>query len=266
MANAYGDWVKQQREAAGLTQQALADAAVMTRSHISHIEAGRRIPCKEDAKRLDLALNTGNVLLNFLPSGDERAVADHFEAARQLEQQATVIREFDPSIVPGLLQTEAYAQAVLRTSYPPLSDAERDRAVVTRLERAEVLSGAVAPVLWVLLDEAVIRRPFGDPGVMAEQLTRIADLIESERIRLHVLPFSMGGYMLLQSALKLMWFEDQPPVAYVEGLFAGKVHDSPSLVQRYQATYDLALGDALPLKETLALLRATAKEYEDHDN
>ncbi|MEV6795357.1 helix-turn-helix transcriptional regulator [Streptomyces sp. NPDC051320] len=266
MGNAYGDWVRQQREAAGLTQQCLADTAVMTRSHISHIEAGRRIPSQEDAKRLDQALNTGNVLLSFLPKGDERAVAEHFEAARQLEQQAVVIREFAPSFVPGLLQTEAYAHAVLRTSFPPLSDAERDRAVVTRLDRAGVLADTVVPVLWALLDEAVIRRPFGGRRVMAEQLAHIAGLADSGRIRVHVMPFAMGGYMLLQGQLTLMWFEDQPPVAYAEGLFTGKVHDSPSLVQRYQATYDLALSDALPLKESLALLRATAKEYGDHDS
>jgi hypothetical protein len=101
---------------------------------------------------------------------------------------------------------------------------------------------------------------------MAEQLTHIADLADSERIRVHVMPFGMGGYMLLQGMLKLLWFEDQPPVAYVEGLLTGKVQDSPVLVQRYQSTYDLALGDALPQKETLDLLRATAKEYGHHDS
>ncbi|MFE4716181.1 helix-turn-helix transcriptional regulator, partial [Streptomyces sp. NPDC056728] len=60
MSNTYGEWLKAQREAAGVTQQELATAAVMTRSHISHIEAGRRLPSKADARRLDKALNTGN--------------------------------------------------------------------------------------------------------------------------------------------------------------------------------------------------------------
>lgn len=65
LGSIYGDWLKQQREKAGLTQQQLAEAAVMTRSHIAHIEAGRRTPSKEDARRLDRALNTGNVLSSF---------------------------------------------------------------------------------------------------------------------------------------------------------------------------------------------------------
>lgn len=72
---------------AGLTQQELADIAVMTRSHIAHIEAGRRIPSKEDARRLEKALNTGDVLSSFLPA-DDPAIADYFESVRQLEQQA----------------------------------------------------------------------------------------------------------------------------------------------------------------------------------
>jgi transcriptional regulator with XRE-family HTH domain len=264
MANAFGDWLKQQRESAGLTQQALADRAVMTRTHIAHIEAGRRVPSEEDAKRLDSVLNTGNVLFSFLPNSEDRAVAEHFEAAMALERQATVIREFGLSYVPGLLQTKAYARTVLRTGFPPPSEAECDRAVVTRLERAEILSGPDAPVLWVLLDEAVIRRSIGGPVVMAEQLTHIADLADSERIRVHLLPFSVGAHPLLPSMLKLMWFEDQPPVAYVEGLRTGKVHDSPAMVARLQDEYRLALADALPLKESVTLLRVAAKEYSHH--
>lgn len=69
----------------------------------------------------------------------------------------------------------------------------------------------------------------------------------------------------MQGMLTLMWFEDQPPVAYSEGLSVGMVHDSPAMVERLQGAYYLALGDALPLEESLALMRATAKEYGHHD-
>lgn len=266
MAMAYGQWLKEQRERAGLTQQELAEAATMTRTHIAHIEAGRRWPSEEDAKRLDKALNTGNVLTSFLPSSHNQPVADHFEAARQFEQQATMIREFALSYVPGILQTAAYADSVLRVGFPPLSEEERDRAVVTRLERARILADPVTPIVWTLLDEAVLRRPVGGPAVMVEQLTHLADLVASERIRVHIMPYGVGAHPLLQSMVTLMWFEDQPPVTYVEGLHTGKVHDIPAMVERFQGAYDLALGDALPLKESLALLRATAKDYGHDDN
>ncbi|MFG2717060.1 Scr1 family TA system antitoxin-like transcriptional regulator [Streptomyces sp. NPDC048416] len=260
MTNTYGEWLRQQREAAGLTQQALAEKAFMTRSHIAHIEAGRRIPSKDDARRLDMALGTGDVLTSFLPGGDS-AIADHFAAARHLEQQASMIREFALSYVPGILQTDCYARAVIGAAFPPHSDEERDRHVVARLGRSKILSNPVTPVVWALLDEAVLRRPVGGPEVMAEQIMHIVRLIESGRVRTHVMPFGLGVYPLMQSMLTLMWFEDQPPAAYSEGLSVGKVHDSPAVVERLQAVYDLALGEALPTKESLALLKATAKEY-----
>ncbi|OKJ93669.1 helix-turn-helix domain-containing protein [Streptomyces sp. CB02400] len=264
MGTNYGEWLKEQREAAGLTQQQLAEAAVMTRTHIAHIEAGRRVPSKEDARRLDNALGTGNVLSSFLPQND-RAVADHFEAARAFEQQATMIREFALSYVPGILQTERYMRAVLGVAFPPLGEEECDRAVVTRLERAEILADPVTPVVWALLDEAILRRPVGGAEVMAEQIMHVVRLAEANRVRVHVMPFGLGAHPLLQNMLTLMGFEDQPPVAYVEGLHTGVVHDSPAMVERFRDTYDLALGDALPQRESLALMRATAKDYGHHD-
>ncbi|MGD3106458.1 helix-turn-helix domain-containing protein [Streptomyces sp. YGL11-2] len=264
MGSTYGDWLRQQRELAGLTQQQLADTAIMTRSHIAHIEAGRRIPSREDARRLDQALNTGNVLSSFLPQ-DDLAVVDYFEAARHLEQQATVLREYALSYVPGILQTEGYARAVLGAAYPPWSDGERDRHVVTRLERAKVLADPVTPELWALLDEAVLRRPIGGSEVMADQIMHIVRLGEAQRVRVHVVPLGRGAYPLLQGMLSLMWFEDQPPVAYSEAQSIGKVHDSPAVVERLQSAYALAMGEALPMVESLALMRATAKEYGHHD-
>ncbi|MFC9271800.1 helix-turn-helix domain-containing protein [Streptomyces zhihengii] len=260
MSNVYGEWLKAQREAAGLTQQELANVAIMTRSHIAHIEAGRRIPSQEDARRLDRALGTGDVLQSFLPKQDV-AVADYFEAARQLEQQATVIREFAPSYVPGILQTEAYARAVMQVSFPPRSEEECDRLVVTRLSRAKILEDPVTPVVAVLLDEAVLRRPVGGPATMADQICHIVALTEGGRIRVHVVPFGLGAHSLMLGMMTLMWFEDQPPAAYSEGPLTGKLYDSPALVQRLQGTYDLALGDALPMKESVALMRAIAEDY-----
>ncbi|WP_236245092.1 helix-turn-helix transcriptional regulator [Streptomyces sp. CC210A] len=264
MTNVYGEWLKAQREASGLTQQELADLAIMTRSHIAHIEAGRRTPSTEDARRLDGALGTGDVLQSFLPKQDV-AVADYFEAALTLEQQATVIQEFALSLVPGVLQTEGYARAVLRPSVTPRSEEECDRLLVTRLKRGTILSDPATPLFCALLDEAVLRRHVGSPEIMAEQLTHIIDMVKRERVRVHVLPFGAGYHPLLQGMLSLMMFDDQPPVAYGEGVLMGKLHDSPALVETLQRTYTLALGDALPRKESLALLRATAEEYGHHD-
>jgi hypothetical protein len=187
------------------------------------------------------------------------------QSARLLERQAVMIREFALSFVPGILQTERYARAVLSTSFPPVGEEECDRLVVTRLERAKVLDDQMQPVVWALLDEAVLRRAVGGPGVMSEQIMHIVRLAETGRVRVYVLPFGLGVHPLMQGMLTLLSFEDQPPVAYSEGIQVGKVHDSPAMVYRLVGAYDLALGDAMPLKESLTLMRATAKDYGHRD-
>lgn len=264
MGTTYGDWLKQQREAAGLTQQQLADMAVMTRSHIAHIETGRRIPSKEDARRLDAALNTGDVLSSFLPHKDV-AVADYFESMGELEQQAVLIRGFALAYFPGILQTERYAKTLFNSAFPLASEEERDKRLVTRLGRGKILNDPATPVVWTLLDETVLRRPVGGPGVMAEQITHIVRLTEAGRIRTHVMPFSAGPHPLAESMLTLMSFEDQPSLGYSEGFGMGTVHDSPSKVRHLENRYALALSDALPRKESLTFLKDIAKEYENNE-
>ncbi|QHC26320.1 helix-turn-helix domain-containing protein [Streptomyces sp. GS7] len=264
MGSTYGDWLRQQRELAGLTQQQLADTAIMTRSHIAHIEAGRRIPSREDARRLDNALNTGDVLSRFRP-GDEPTVAERFADALELEQQAQMIWEFASALVPGLLQTERYARAVMRTAFPPWSEEECDRLVGTRLGRARIFDDPRTPVVCALLDEAVLRRPVGGPEVMADQIMHIVHMVEDGRVRVHVLPFGACAQPLMQGEVKLMWFEDQPPAAYCVGVSTSQLHDSAAVVTALQTKYALTLGDALPMQQSLALMRATAEEYRHHD-
>ncbi|WP_405672536.1 Scr1 family TA system antitoxin-like transcriptional regulator [Streptomyces canus] len=258
----YGAELKRRREAAGLTQEELSARAVMSRTHIAHIEAGRRRPDVEDARRLDQMLETGGFFENFLPTLDGRKVAEHFAEALEFEGRATEIREYAPKLVPGILQTPAYAREVLSSGAVPKSDDERDELLVTRLERARILDDFHSPKVWVLLDEAVLRRPIGGPEVMCKQLRHIAALAETNRIRVHVLPFSVGYHALLEGFVSLMWFEDLPPLAYAEGLRSGRIMELPSVVRECQVSYDHALGDALSHRKSLALIRSVAEDYE----
>ncbi|WP_210576434.1 helix-turn-helix transcriptional regulator [Streptomyces sp. GESEQ-4] len=257
----YGAELKRRREAAGLTQEELSQRAVMSRTHIAHIEAGRRRPDVEDARRLDQVLGADGFFENFLPILDGRKVAEHFEEALEFEGKATEIREYAPKLVPGILQTPAYAREVLSSGASPKSTEERDELLVTRLERARILEDFHSPKVWMLLDEAVLLRPVGSPAVMCEQLRHIVTLGESHRIRVHVLPFSVGYHALLEGFVSLMWFEDLPPIAYVEGLKSGRVWELPSVVRQCQVAYDHALGDALSHRQSLALIRSVAEDY-----
>ncbi|PJM99471.1 transcriptional regulator [Streptomyces sp. CB01201] len=258
----YGDELRRRREEAGLTQEELSVRAILSRSYIAHIEAGRRRPSGDDARRLDQVRGANGFFERFLPTLDGRKVAEHFEAAKEFEQQATVIREYAPELVPGILQTEAYARAVFQTRFPPMTDEECDKALVTRLGRSRILDHAKTPAMWVMLNEAVLRRRVGGPAVMAAQLRHLVDLGERRRIRLQVLPFGAGAHSLMEGMVSLMWFADLPPVVYVEGWRTGKLWELPSVVQQCLSAYDLALGDALSHQQSLALVRSAAEDYE----
>ncbi|MBT2441150.1 helix-turn-helix transcriptional regulator [Streptomyces sp. ISL-36] len=256
----YGEELRLRRMAADLTQEALGDHVVCSPTLISHFEAGRRLPKPDDAQRIDRALGTDGFFSRWLEDLESK-YADHFAAVAELEQQATLIQQFALSLVPGLLQTEGYARALFRAYQPNHTREELDEAVVIRTRRARILDGPLNPVMWTLLDEAVLRRRVGGRQVMAEQLHRIGDLAEAGRLRLHVLPFGVGAHALMESLLTLMSFEDAAPVAYVEGLLSGHLMDDPALVRASQTAYALALSDAMSQQESLALVRAAAEEH-----
>ncbi|WP_406419601.1 Scr1 family TA system antitoxin-like transcriptional regulator [Streptomyces sp. NBC_00842] len=257
----YGEELRLRRTAAGLTQEALGDQVVCSPTLISHYEAGRRLPNPDDAQRVDRALQTDGFFARWLEDLETK-YADHFAVMAELERQATLIQQFALSLVPGLLQTDGYARALFRAYRPNHRQEDLDRDVVIRTERAHILNGLLNPVLWTMLDEAVLRRQVGGPQVMAEQLRKIADMGEAGRLRLHVLPFNAGAHSLQQSLLSLLGFADSAPVAYVEGFLTGHLMDDPALVTSSQTAYDLALSDAMSHQESLALVRAAAEEHE----
>jgi transcriptional regulator with XRE-family HTH domain len=256
----YGEELRLRRIAAGLTQEELGEQVVCSPTLISHYEAGRRLPKPDDARRIDRALGTDGFFERWLEDLDSK-YNDYFAVVAELEQQATLIQQFALSLVPGVLQTDAYARALFRAYRPNYTVEELDENVVIRTKRAQILDGPLRPVVWTMLDEAVLRRRVGGPKVMAEQLRKIADLAEAGRLRLHVLPYSAGAHSLMESLLTLMAFADSPPVAYVEGLLTGNLMDDPALVTASQTAYALALSDALSHQESLALVKAVAEEH-----
>lgn len=262
---AYGEELRVRREAAGLTQQALSDVVIVSPSMIAHIEAGRRRPRPEDAARLDRALGTDGFFIRFLPTLNVGRFAAHFTVAADAEARATVIEEYAVSLVPGILQTPAYAGALFRAQHANYVEADIDRLVVNRMARAQILDDPGSPAVWAVLNENVLRAEVGGPRVMAEQLRHLSALGRSGRVLLQVVPHAVGAHATMVSMMSLMRFRDEPDAVYVEGLYTGSFIEEPAMVRRYRDAYDLAKAAGLPAEASLAFIEAVAEEFESND-
>jgi transcriptional regulator with XRE-family HTH domain len=210
----YGAEMRYQREKAGLSQAELAALLYVTPSFIANLETGRRRIHPDMAKMLDRVLKTDGFFLRNVEAGRATPYPEHFADVAELETVATEIREWDPSLIPGLLQTEAYALAVIR-AYDPVLPEELVRArLEARLIRARLFHNAKSPMFWSVLDECAFRRPVGGMATMAEQLRHIAAMVRRSRIIVQVMPLSVGAHAGLEGALRLMRFEDDAPMAY----------------------------------------------------
>ncbi|HWU11281.1 MAG TPA: helix-turn-helix transcriptional regulator [Streptomyces sp.] len=259
-----GAELRHRREAAGLSQDALGAPLFVSGSFIGQLEAGTRRMQPDQAEKLDEVLGAGGFFVRNCAALKESKYPDHFAEAAEAERLATTIREYAPLLVPGLLQTEAYARAVFRAYQPTATEDVIDDLVVARLERAQLLTDPTTPLLWVVLDEAVLRRQIGGPGVMAKALRHVAGLVQQHRIIVQMLPFSAGAHTALTGSLKLMHFPDAPALAYLQGLGTGQLQDDPAALRHYELTYDLVVASALSPAASLAMIESAAEGY-DHE-
>lgn len=254
------------RERKGVSQEALGAPLFVSGSFIGQLEAGTRRMHLEYAHHFDEVLDTGGFFTRNCKAVAKSKYPDHFAEAAEAEAVATAIREYAPLLIPGLLQTPEYARAVCRAYQPTATQDVIDELVSARLERAHLLDDPTTPLLWTVLDEAVLRRRVGGGVVMAEALRHVAGLAQRYRIIVQVLPFSAGAHMSLGGTLKLMAFADAPPLAFVDGLGIGRLEDDPATVARHELTYDLVGASAHSPQESLALIQSAAEDYahEDH--
>ncbi|MEO3762494.1 helix-turn-helix transcriptional regulator [Streptomyces sp. B5E4] len=260
----FGDELRYYREAAGLSAKQLGDMLFISTSMVTHMESGRRRMQPEIAELADRVLETNGFFARRCNDARPAGIANHFTEAYDAEQRAVRIREFSALLVPGLLQTEGYARAVFRASHPVRPEDEMDYLVRARLVRARILDNPRTPEYEVLFDESVLHRPVGGRPVMAAQLRHLASLIRNHRVRVHVLPYAIGGHAALTGPLRLLTCMDEPPMAYVEGLSSGRLLDEPVVVAHHEEVYARLLVEAWPCKASLERIESAAKELDDH--
>jgi hypothetical protein len=180
-----------------------------------------------------------------------------------LEEESSAMRLYCPELVPGLLQTEDYARAVIRAVRPGYDEDSVERRVTARLTRQKVLlDRAPPPVLELVLNEAVLRRLVGREQVMAAQLRALADAAQRPSVTLQVLPFSAGAHAGLEGGFVLIEFpsEQDPDVVYVEGIMGDLYLESVEEVKRYQSAFERIQTIALSPQETLTFVSALERE------
>ena len=185
-----------------------------------------------------------------------------FRAYVDLESAATLIRTYEGQLVPGLLQTEDYMQAVIGGANLDEPPEEAERRVALRMARQTLLTRRDAPRLWAVIDEAALRRPVGSPEAMRGQLERLIDATKLANVVLQILPFGAGAHPGMVGAFSVLRFADVelPDVVYVEHLTNALYLDRRDDVNRYLHVMDRISMGAAPPDKTVDILHKILQE------
>lgn len=258
----FGAELKRRRELAGMTQGELGRRVFVSGGYIGQFEQAIRKPQLDVAQRIDEALQTDGFFERLCRQLiNNSRYANYFAAAAELEQMATKICEFAPTLLPGLLQTPEYTRAGMQAIHHFSTDEYIEEKVTARMERADILQNPTKPTYWVILHENTLRPPVGGPSAMAAQMDHIIGLVRRRRVLLQVLPYSAGAYAIMIGMFTLMEFDDAPPTAYTEAVYSGNLLDDPALVKQIQEAYDLLRAAALSPEASLEMLESAAEGF-----
>ena len=187
-----------------------------------------------------------------------------FQAYLGLEAAASLIRTYEVQFVPGLLQTRDYARAVIRLGHRKATTDEIDRRVGLRMGRQQILTRASAPHLWVVLDEAVLRRPIGGRGAMRAQLASLIESTKLPNLTIQVIPFDAGGHPAAGGAFTMLRFPDEelPDLIYLEQLTSGLYLDKRDDVDSYAAAMERLCVEAATPAQTVEIMEARLRELD----
>ncbi|BCJ48790.1 transcriptional regulator [Actinoplanes sp. NBRC 14428] len=268
-----GTELKRCREHAGLTQENVSRHFEWHAAKVTRIETARVAVTPRDVR--DLLTLYGvedeqyrDALMELARSSRQKTWwTDYRDIMRPgnfvgLEAEASSLRAWEPIILPGLLQTEAYIRALMRTGRATDSPQQTDRRVTLRLKRQSRLTGPNPLELVAIIDESVVRRSVGGPEVMDEQLRHLIDIVRLPNVTLQVLPFDAGEHPFLGGSAALLEFRETThlDVVYLEGLAGDLYEEQHSEVARYRLDFERlsarALDPRLSLKMIESLLRA----------
>ncbi|MEW2062469.1 helix-turn-helix transcriptional regulator [Streptomyces sp. NPDC007002] len=245
------------RKAAGLTQATLAEQLGVGEDTIASVEQGRRALQLDLAIKIDELLDTKGALqvaVVKIPKKERyQALVKDFV---QYEQDALSLFSYEAQLIPGLLQTEAYARLVFSSHYPPLEEEEIQKRVTTRLDRQKILERKPRPVLHFILEESILYAELGDPEVMLKQLLHLRRCMNLPFVSIQVMPRRTPRHAGLSGPLVLLETPDHDQLAYVEMHLRAELYDDPADVSALMQKYGMLRSQALTAEESARLLDA----------
>ncbi|MGQ4515561.1 Scr1 family TA system antitoxin-like transcriptional regulator [Streptomyces sp. DW26H14] len=246
----FGSELQRIRTETGKSQGAVAKAAHTTQSMISKIEAGRRVPSEGLAADLDDCLCTGGHFARLHPLVIRYAYPQWIRAYVELERTAATLRVFESQIIPGLLQTEAYARAMLTAVRPD----NLEELVAGRLSRQDVLDRPEPPRAWFVIDEHALQRPMGTAKEWRAQMEVLTKADRNPRHVIQVIPRRVRSHPGLAGPFTLLTFDDGPDTLYVDGFSMGRTTIDAEEVTGGSQAYDLLRAVALSPEESAELV------------
>ena len=260
--------LKRLRGIVGMTQEQLAEATTYSPALVAAIETCRRIPSDDFAARADKALGTDGILARLQALVEQTSVLPWFRNRVEVERNAAEIREYESYQIPGLLQTENYARAVVGAARPMLAKDAIDRAVALRMTRQQILEPDEelpidqehTPRLWVIMDEAALNRVVGSADIMQEQREHLIDLAHLPNITIQIISNSDGVTCAYGRAFTILASSSSgnsngSPVVYLEDVGSARYVRDRDEVARYSLSFDHLRACALNDSKSLDLIR-----------
>ncbi|MFF0106875.1 helix-turn-helix domain-containing protein [Streptomyces hirsutus] len=265
--------LKKLREKSALTCAQVGQALDWSGSKVNRMETGSGRVQPSDIDALCRFYETSDELREFLKSLAREAktrgwwqvhgagVPEWFNIYIGLEQDASALRQYQCELLPGLMQTAAYARE-LHTTGAHLSPEDIDRAVRVRLERQEMLTRPDAPDAWFVVNEGAVRNVIGDRALMREQLERALDSAALPNVTLQVLPFDAGTYPATGSFTMLGFpAPEDPDLVYRDGITDAVYLEGEHHVREYTKAFDGLRAAALSPQRSAQLIKSVVKEY-----
>lgn len=259
------------REERGLSCAEVAKTLGVSASKISRMETGNSGLQADDVATLlgfyQVPATKRQELLELLRRGDQKGWWERQAGLPQLwralidfENKATRIQHYHPLMIPGLLQTGEYCEALIRGTDNTLSDAELDNLVASRMARQTVLTRSTAPQYVAVIHEVALRMPVGEPGVMTRQLRHLLSIAERPNIVLRAVPISAGAHVGLRGMFVILEFAEDPDLVHVENQITGMFLEEDADLAGYRLALRNILNVALAPDATAALIDTIAAE------